>query len=451
MKNKYESSINNKVNPCYIFDVEKNSIAKEIGISKGYKLITINNEKVFDILDYKFLISDEYIELEVENLDKEIEIFEIEKDVSDDLGLIFESDLIDKPKNCLNKCIFCFMDQLPPNVRETLIFKDDDYRLSFFSGNYITLTNMLDNDIQRIIKYKISPINISVHATDEDVRCKILNNKNAGKVLKYLDDLYNNGILMNFQIVLCKNINDKLILNKTLEDLSKYAKYTQSISIVPVGISRYRTNLFELKSLNKQDCAQVINQVNIFQKQFKKEFDSNLVYLADEFYLKANIDIPNYSYYEDFCQLENGVGMIAVFNKEFSSEILKLKKKVKNIKECNINILTGKITYEFMLEKIKILKGILPDVNINLIAIENKYFGENITVTGLMVGNDIIDNIKDIDKDSYILIPDVCLKDDIDIFLDDVNLDDIKKINKNTIKFETSAKGLIDCIYSIIR
>jgi len=457
LKNKYETSYNLKDRANIIKDVVKCSISDDMGINKGFKLLSINGSKITDILDYKFLIADEFLEIEFLNLQGEIEIYEVEKEEYDDLGLVFETELIDKPKNCHNKCIFCFMEQLPCKVRDTLIFKDDDYRLSFFSGNYITLTNMKESDIERIIKYRISPINISLHTTDEEIRCMMLNNKNAGKVLKYIDSLYEAKIDMNLQIVLCKNINDKEVLYKTLQDVSKYMPMIKSISIVPVGISKYRDNLYKLLPLEKEDCLDVIINVSKFQKEFKKKFGTNLVYLSDEFYIKAEVDIPAYKEYEDFSQLENGVGMIAVFEDEFKGELSKVKRKIsKQIQVDNINtnkkniiLLTGKITYNFMKEKAKILNEMFGNINIDVRYVENNYFGTDITVTGLMVGNDILETIKDAHNDTTIIIPDVCLKEDEEIFLDDVTLEDLKSKYNNVVISETSAKGFIDVIYNI--
>lgn len=458
MKNKYETSYNIKDRANIIKDVLKDSISDEMGICKGFKLISINGKEIIDILDYKFLIADEYLEIEFENLQGELEVYEVEKEEYDDLGLVFETELIDKPKNCHNKCIFCFMEQLPKNVRDTLIFKDDDYRLSFFSGNYITLTNMKETDIDRIIKYRISPINISLHTTDEEIRCKMLNNKNAGKVLKYIDRLYEAKIDMNMQIVLCKDINDKEVLYKTLQDVSKYMPMIKSICIVPVGISKHRDSLYKLYPLEKEDCLDVIENVSKFQREFKKKFNTNLVYLSDEFYLKAEVDIPKYKEYEDFSQLENGVGMIAVFENEFQKEITSLKRKtqkqkeMKNIEEKNkkeITILTGKITYNFIKDKSRIVEEKLSNINIDVRYVENNYFGTNITITGLMTGNDILETLKDVPSDMMIVIPDVCLKEDEDIFLDDVKLQDLKQKYPNVIISENSAKGFVDCIYKI--
>lgn len=458
MKNKYETSYNQKKDRNNIVkDIVNGSISDQMGITKGYKLVSINGSEIIDILDYKFLTADEFLEIEFVNLQGEHEIYEVEKEDYEDLGLIFETELIDKPKNCHNKCIFCFMEQLPKNVRDTLIFKDDDYRLSFFSGNYITLTNMKQLDIDRIIKYRISPINISLHTTNEEVRCKMLNNKNAGKVLKYIDDLYQAGIDMNIQIVLCKGINDGEILDKTLEDITKYMPYIKSVSIVPVGLTKYRDSLSKLEPLEKQDCLNTVNIVSKFQKMFKKEFDTNLVYLSDEFYIKAEVKIPGYKEYEDFAQLENGVGMIAVFEDEFKKEISKLKRKVNknNSNENKINenksvvILTGKITYNFIKEKVKVLEDILTNISVEVRYVENNHFGTNITVTGLMVGKDILTTIQDVDNKESIIIPDVCLKEDEDIFLDDIKLIDLKSKYSNIVISDTSAKGFVDSIYNI--
>lgn len=459
MKNKYETRYNVKKDRANtIKDVVKGSISEEMGITKGYKLISINGSKIIDILDYKFLIADEYLEIEFENLQGEIEIYELEKEEYEDLGLIFETELIDKPKNCHNKCIFCFMEQLPCNVRDTLIFKDDDYRLSFFSGNYITLTNMKEADIDRIIKYRVSPINISLHTTNEEIRCMMLNNKNAGKVLKYIDKLFEAGIDMNLQIVLCKGINDGEVLNKTLEDITKYMPMIKSVSIVPVGISKHRNNLYKLDPLEKEDCIDVIKTVSKFQKEFKKKYNTHLVYISDEFYLKAEIDIPEYKTYEDFAQLENGVGMIAVFDDEFKKEKLKLKKKISKEENNKINdtkkeivMLTGKITYDFIKEKAKVMQDILGNVSIDVRYVENNHFGTNITVTGLMVGKDILDTIQDVDNNTIIAIPDVCLKEDEEIFLDDVKLSDVKLQYTNIHIYETCAKGFVNNLYNISR
>lgn len=429
-----------------IVDVKKGSIAEEIGLVKGDVLLSINQEPLYDILDYKFNESDFYVELEVQHENGEIEIFEIEKDENEEIGIIFENELIDKPRNCYNKCIFCFMEQLPKNVRKTLVFKDDDYRLSFFSGNYITLTNMKEFDINRIIKYRLSPINISIHATDEKVRCMMLNNKNAGKVLKYLNKLYEANIIMNTQIVLCKNINDNKILDKTIEDLSKYAPILQSICIVLVGLSNQREGLYPLELFNKEECKNIILQVEKYQKRFKKLYNTPLVFLADEFYLKAEEKIPSYKEYGEFGQIEDGIGITALFEHEFKEEIEKLKENDSIYR--NVTLVVGKIVENYMKEKAKKIQEKFKNIKIEVVAPINNFFGENITVTGLLTGNDILNTLKQRKLESdYIIISDIMLKDDEDIFLDDMTLNELQEsINKKIIVTDGTAKNFLDAI-----
>jgi putative radical SAM enzyme (TIGR03279 family) len=446
------------ISKARIIGVKEGSIAEEVELLPGDCLVSINGQEIKDILDYKFNEADSYIELEIEHSDGLREIYEIEKDESEELGIIFENELIDKAHNCHNKCIFCFMEQLPKNVRETLIFKDDDYRLSFFSGNYVTLTNMKKSDIDRIIKYRLSPINISVHATDEDVRCMMLNNRFAGKVLKYIDKLYEAHIDMNTQIVLCKDINDGEILKKTIKDLSKYAPILKSICIVPVGLSKNRDGLYPLKPLEKEDCIKTVNMINKFQDEFLKKFKTRLVYLADEIYLKAELAIPKYADYENFSQLENGVGMIAVFEQEFEKEIKKLKNKFQKdnniFKGMNkkVTLVTGRIIEKYMNQKVAELKEIIHGLDLQVIAPINDFFGENITVTGLVVGRDIITKVNELKEKGivlgdYLIIPKVMLKDDEDIFLDDTLLVDLQeKIDCKIIVSDGTANGFVKAI-----
>ena len=439
-----------KIKKGYISGVKKDSIAEEIGIKKGDILLSINDEPLYDILDYKFYEADSFITLEIEHVDGSLEIIEIEKDESEEIGIIFKNELIDKPRNCYNKCIFCFMEQLPKNVRKTLVFKDDDYRLSFFSGNYITLTNMKEFDIDRIIKYRVSPINISIHATDEKVRCMMLNNKNAGKVLNYLKKLYKAKITMNTQIVLCKDINDKEILDKTIKDLAKYAPILKSICIVPVGLTSQRKGLYKLKLNTKQDCINLINQVRPYQEKFMKKFKTPLVFLADEFYLKANKEFPPYESYGEFAQIEDGIGITPLFEHDFNNELSKYRYNDKIKKD--VTIITGKITKKYMLEKTKQINKLFPNININIVTPENNYFGKNITVTGLITGIDILNTINDLKEKNvnlgkYIVISDVMLKDDEDIFLDNMRLKTLQeKIDMPIVVTDGSAKVFIDSI-----
>ncbi len=429
-----------------ITGVKDGSIAQEIGLKKGDILLSINGESLYDILDYKFNESDFLVELEIKHENGEVEIYEIEKDEGEELGIIFETELIDKPRNCYNKCIFCFMEQLPKNVRETLIFKDDDYRLSFFSGNYITLTNMKEFDIDRIIKYRLSPINISIHATDEKVRCMMLNNKNAGKVLKYLDKLYEAGITMNIQIVLCKGINDGQILDKTINDLSKYAPILKSICIVPVGLSDKREGLYNLELLDKDDSKRVIIQIEKYQRKFKKMYNTPLVFLADEFYLKADESFPDYEDYGEFGQIEDGIGMTPLFEHDFINELKRLKPD--HTCQRDIILVVGKIVEQYMKEKAHNIQEKFPNVKIKVVAPVNNYFGKDITVTGLLTGSDIYSSLKNnLKEEEYVVICDVMLKDDEDIFLDNMKLEELQKLlNKKIIVTDGTAKCFIDAI-----
>lgn len=440
-----------------ILDVIKNSIADELEIKKGDYLISINNEEIVDVLDYKYQISDEDIVIVIQKENGEIEEIEIEKDENEDLGLVFEEELIDKPRKCANNCIFCFMDQLPHDVRNTLVYKDDDYRLSFLTGNYVTMTNMIDKDIDRIIKYHLSPINISIHASDVEVRSKMLRNKNANRVFEFMKRLNEAGIFMNGQIVLCKGINDGKILEKTLEDIEKYFPNLISLSIVPVGLSKYRDDLFKLEEFTKEDSIEVIKIVEKYQKLYKEKYGSVKVYLSDEWYVKADIDHPKSEDYDGFPQLENGVGLIASFEEDFNIHLDKIRntpnllEKV-CIEEKTVTILTGKIAEKHIRKHADILENEFPNIHINVIPVENKYMGEKITVTGLIVGEDIVSLVKKLEEDKYnlgdyIIISDIMLKDDEDIFLDNMTLDQVKSsINTKLIVAYGNPESFIETI-----
>ncbi len=425
-----------------IVGIKEGSIAEELEICKGDYLLSVNEQEIIDILDYKFQMSDEYVVIEILHDDEIIE-YEIEKELDEDIGLIFENELIDNPKRCMNKCVFCFMDQLPDNMRKTLIFKDDDYRLSFLTGNYVTLTNCNDSDIDRIIKYRLSPINISVHTTNFELRKKMLNNKNADNILKYIKKLYDNEIYMNGQIVLCPDLNDKAELIKTIEDLSKYYPYMQSVSIVPVGLTDYREKLYKLRPFSKQECADTIENITKIQKNFKKEFNNNFVYLSDEFYIKAEYDMPNTKEYDEFPQLENGVGMVSLFLQEFEEELEDIKDRIIDLKGKTVCIVTGKLVKKYIENCAKILNKKF-NINILVYDIENSFFGSNITVAGLLTGNDIYEQLigKEIGEKIYICHN--MLKDDEDIFLDDVLVNDLSKnINNSVVILRSDGKSFI--------
>ncbi len=406
--------------------VSEDSIAYDAGIEKGDIIVSVNGKDFKDILDFKYLTSDDYYTVEVKKQNGETEEIEIYNDLYESFGVEFENPLIDKPMLCKNKCIFCFMDQLPPNVRSTMLFKDDDVRLSFLQGNYVTLTNLSDEDIERICALKVSPINVSVHVTDGQRRVFMLKNPNASNVLDIMKRFKDAGILMNAQIVLCPGVNDGDYLLKTIDDLKSLYPSIQSVSIVPVGISKFRENLYELTPFTKESSASVIDIITPIQQSFKKELGTSLVYLADEFYIQAQRPIPDYEHYEDFPQIENGVGLIASMKDEFDSELLYIddyKDKVPAPK----TIATSYIAYDFIKECVQKAKKLRPDLEITVERIKNDFFGEKITVTGLLCGSDIINQLKGKIKDKMLLLSDSMFKADEDIFLDDTTLDDVEK------------------------
>lgn len=403
-----------------IKDIVSDSIANEMGIEPGDFLLNVNSVEIKDILDYKYQIYDEFITILIEKASGEIWDLEIEKEENEDLGLIFEEQLIDKPRNCANKCIFCFMDQLPSKVRDTLIFKDDDFRLSFITGNYVTLTNCGYKDLDRIIEYHLSPINISVHATQPEVRSMMLNNKNAGNILDQIKYLTEKDITVNAQIVLCPGINDGEVLNKTILDLSNFYPNLLSIAIVPVGLTKHRKNLYKLNGFTKQSAKKVIKQITKWQDKLKKEKGTYLVFAADEFYIKAEESIPEYERYEEFEQLEDGIGLLSYFTMNFNKSLMRFKP---HKCEKTVSIATGTSSYNFIKEKANILEKTFEGLKINVYPIENNFFGHNITVTGLITGGDLIKQLKDKDLGEYLVIDKKMLKSDEDIFLDDITLE----------------------------
>ncbi len=409
--------------------VEPNSLAEAAGLEKGDILLKINGEEPLDILEYRYLISEYEIELLVEKKNGSVEIITIENDY-EDLGIEFKEGLIDKAKSCHNKCIFCFIDQLPEGMRETVYFKDDDARLSFLQGNYVTLTNMTDDDIDRLIRMRVSPINISVHTTNPELRCKMLSNRFAGNILERMKKFAKAGLHMNCQIVLCRNYNDKAELDRTICELAELIPYCISLSVVPVGLTAHRDGLCKLKPFDKESSLAVVAQAEAHQKRILEKHKTRFVYLADEFYLNAGLPIPKPYEYEGFPQIENGVGLIASMKEEFDDGINRIPEKSYNRK---IAIATGELAAPFiksLTEKItERASGILTDV----FAVKNEFFGGGVNVAGLVSGSDIIralDSITDYDE---LLIPDSMLRDGEDIFLDNVTLDELSKTLNITV------------------
>ena len=432
-------NINNLISKVY-----KDSIADEIGIEVDDILLSVNGEKVEDIIQYKFLISDEYIELEIQKKDGKIYLYEIEKDYDEELGIEFTNPIIDKAKSCRNKCVFCFIDQLPEGMRETLYFKDDDSRLSFLQGNFVTLTNMSEDDINNIIKYRISPINISVHTTNPELRQKMINNRFAGKLLDIMKRLAEAGIEMNAQIVLCPGYNDKEELDRTLNDLANLHPYVNSAAIVPVGITRYRENLAKLEIFDEKSAGETIDQVDKLQQKFLKELNTRFAFLSDEFYIIAKRPLLKYDEYEGFIQFEDGVGMIT----KMGTEVVKYLDTINDDrlnKTKKVSIATGNSAYEFMCEMANKIMAKFKNIEINVYKIKNNYFGETITVAGLLTATDLIDQLKNKDLGETLYITRSMMKSDEEIFLDNITLKELEeKLNIEVIPCQNEGKDVVD-------
>lgn len=407
-----------------ITGAEKNSAADKNNIKPGDVLIAINNHEINDILDYKFYLSDSKIVLK---LKRGGNIFEValEKAQYADIGLIFDSYMMDGKKSCANSCIFCFVEQLPKNcLRESLYFKDDDERLSFLHGNYITLTNLDGEHINRIIKFKISPVNISVHTTNPDLRVKMMRNKRAGEVLKYIKKLDEHNININAQIVLCKGVNDGAELERTLTDLCALT-HISSVAVVPAGLTKFRDGLYKLESLSKQDCEQVIDLIDKFGEENIEKFGSRIIYSADELYLTAERELPGDAYYEDYPQYENGVGMIRSFREEFYADIDFPAHPLNGSRK--VSVVTGEAAYFLIKELARELEKRYKNLSCAVCKIENKFFGEHITVAGLVTGGDIISQLKGAELGEDLLIPAVMLRHERDLFLDNTSVRDVER------------------------
>lgn len=403
--------------------VESDSLAAEAGLEPGDRLLKINGHDFHDILEYRYLVSEYEVELEVEKKDGSIEIITIENDY-EELGFDFKEELIDTAQSCTNKCIFCFIDQLPKGMRETVYFKDDDTRLSFLQGNYVTLTNMKDEEIDRLIHMHVSPINISVHATDPELRKKMLNNRFAGKCYSIMQKFAANNICMNCQIVLCPGINDGVNLDRTIADLGKLYPYVNSVSVVPVGLTRYREGLCHLTQFDADGSREVIRQLEQWQQKFLKKYGTRIVFLSDEFYVNANVPVPDAADYEGFPQLENGVGLIASMQEEFDSALKLVKEKPRNRR---VTVATGELAADF----IKGLAAALEEksgVRIHVRPIKNNFFGGGVNVSGLVCGCDIIDQLKNEEKTDELIIPQSMLRDDDEIFLDDTTVAEVEQV-----------------------
>jgi putative radical SAM enzyme (TIGR03279 family) len=428
--------------------IEKGSIAEEMGIEKGDVLLEINGNKIEDIFDYQYYIEDEYIEVLIRKPDGEEWLLEIDKESDEDLGITFENGLMDDYRSCHNKCIFCFIDQMPKGMRDTLYFKDDDSRLSFLQGNYVTLTNMSDEDIDRIIKYNLSPINVSFQTTNPELRCKMLNNRFAGDALKKAWRLAEAGITMNGQIVLCKGVNDGKELERSISDLSKYLPNLESVSVVPVGLSKYREGLYPLEPFTKEDAKDVLNIIHSWQDKLYKEYDLHFIHASDEWYILAEEDLPEEERYDGYLQLENGVGMLRLLINEFDEAFEELRNtKGVYIPEKEVSIVTGRLAYKFILEMTNKLMMEFPQLKLNVYPIRNDFFGEMITVSGLLTGQDILAQLKDKPLGDKLLLPQNVLKSGESIFLDDMTINELENSLQVPIDIvKSSGQDLIDAI-----
>ncbi|MGG7163630.1 DUF512 domain-containing protein [Clostridium ihumii] len=432
-----------------------NSIAEEVEIESGDKLLSINGNEVKDIIDYKFLSTDEYLEIEVEKPDGEIWEIEIEKDYDEDLGIVFKEAILDKPMSCHNKCIFCFIDQLPEGMRKTLYFKDDDSRLSFLQGNFLTLTNMKEEDIDRIIKYRISPINVSVHTTNRELRKQMLNNRFAGNIYDILKKLANAGIKINTQIVCCKGINDGEELIRTIEDLYKLYPNIENLAVVPLGVTKYRESLAKLKLFDKESSKDLIGYVSKLQEKYIKETGSPFVRLSDEFYVMADMEVPSEEHYGNYEQLEDGIGMIRMLKNTIETDVDNLNETGKG----TFTVITGVSAERFIKEAAEKIMSKNSNITINVIGVENNFFGKTITVAGLLTGSDIIRAAKENVLGEYIIMPNNMLKRGYELgdegnglLLDDYTVAQLEEILERKILIcDYSGDDLINIINEQLR
>ena len=422
-----------------ISGVKKNSICDIKGISAGDELLKINGKEIMDVLDFDFYMAEQNITMTFKCSDGKYKVI---KTNNTNCGLEFETYLMDKQHHCKNKCIFCFIDQLPKGLRPSLYFKDDDSRLSFLFGNYITLTNIFEHEIERIIEMHISPVNISVHTTNPELRVQMMKNKNAGESLKIIKRLADAGIQMNTQLVLCPGINDGNELRRSIEELSALYPSVQSIAAVPVGLTKFRDGLEKLEPYNKETASEVIDIIEEYSQKFRKDFGTGLVYPADEFFIKAERDLPNEEYYDDYPQLDNGVGLVRSFYNDFLYEL----------ENCNDNPINKKVTlatgadfYPYLYELCKKAEQKF-GIEINVQKIINNFFGETITVSGLVTGQDIANQLKSQDLGEYLLLPNSMISDytnhteNKNKFLDDMTVEELEE-TLNTKIILTSGDG----------
>lgn len=424
--------------------VTPGSIAEEMEIEPGDVLVSVNGQEPEDVFDYRYLMNEEEVLVVIRKPDGEEWELEIEKEYEDDLGMEFENGLMDDYRSCRNKCMFCFIDQLPKGMRDTLYFKDDDSRLSFLQGNYLTLTNMSEHDLEKIIYYKLSPINISFQATNPELRCKMLHNRFAGDVMDKVRRLKEAGIVMNGQIVLCRGVNDGEELDRSIRDLVTLMPELQSVSVVPVGLTRYRDGLYPLEPFTKEDACKVLDLICSWQEKLLKEYGTHFIHAGDEWYILAERPIPEETTYDGYLQLENGVGMVRLLKEEVDAY---LKKLPGDDRKRRVTIATGELAAPYLREHVVSIRGKYPNVEVQVITVKNEFFGGKITVAGLLTGQDLVKQLKGKDLGEELLLSINMLKSDEPIFLDDMTVEQLQTALQIKVSIvESSGNDFVNCI-----
>lgn len=413
-----------------IHAIRPNSIAEELGVESGDILLSVNGQEIKDIFDYQYYCNEEYLTVVIRKANGEEWELEIEKEYEEDLGMEFGESLMDSYKSCRNHCVFCFIDQMPKGMRETLYFKDDDARLSFLQGNYITLTNMSEDDIDRIVKYRMSPVNVSVHTTNPELRCQMLSNRFAGKeALEKIQKLYDGRIEMNSQIVLCKGINDGQELDRSIQDLTKWYPYMRSLSVVPVGLTCHRDGLQKLEKFQKEDARRVVEQIAAWQERCLQTLGTRFVHASDEWFLTADLPIPQADDYEGYGQIENGVGMVRSFSDEVLEALKRYdrEKRLPKEREISVSLAAGTLFAPILENLLEQIAARMPKLSFHIYAIENEFFGKDITVTGLLTGQDIIAQLSKKQLGDALLLSDTLLRNGETVLLDDLTIADLEK------------------------
>ena len=429
-----------------ITEVERRSRAARVGVKAGDLLVSVNGNAIRDVLDYRFYLAERRVELSLVRDGKELTVC-IKKGEYDDIGLVFETPLMDKKHTCKNGCIFCFIDQNPEGLRESLYFKDDDSRLSFIHGNYVTLTNMTDEDVARIVKMRFSPINVSVHTTNPELRVRMMKNKRSGEVLRYLDTFKEAELSMCGQIVLCRGINDGEELMRTMTDLSRLYPYMGSVSVVPAGLTKYRDGLYPLTDFSSDEAAAVINAVNGFGERMKELHGSRIFFAADEFYLKAGREIPDEDYYEGYPQIENGVGMLRSFEEEFGIAYGDIADMPRDLHR-EVSVATGVASYPMISRIAERLTEFFPNLSVHVYRIINNFYGESITVSGLLTGKDIAEQLCGKPLGEELLIPENSLRSEGDLFLCGMSVDELSE--KLSVKVGISENDGYEFVRSVL-